>query len=288
MSAALYYALGGGLGHITRARAVLHQWGVKARVLTRAEFVGHPVISAGLDLLPVPEELAADVSALDAWLEDLLQRLQPSVIYLDSFPLGLFGEFGRIKPPQGVHLQYIARLLRWQAYQQQMSDRSPFFQHTHVLEPLAAEHADWVQRHSRKISPLTLVDEPMIMEDAAREAFLALREPRWLVVHAGGEAEIEQLLHYAEDQANMEGIRPSLCLVSPRPPACLPEGVLPLKSYPALPLYPLADRIISACGFNTMRQTLDFKGRHRFLPMPRRFDDQFARAAERRKLLQKE
>jgi hypothetical protein len=42
--------------------------------------------------------------------------------------------------------------------------------------------------------------------------------------------------------------------------------------------------IITGCGFNAMRQTLPYRERHRFIPFPRRYDDQFLRAARRREM----
>jgi hypothetical protein len=45
---------------------------------------------------------------------------------------------------------------------------------------------------------------------------------------------------------------------------------------------PRASRIVTACGFNVMRQTEPYRDRHTFLPFPRRYDDQFTRAARRR------
>jgi hypothetical protein len=62
----------------------------------------------------------------------------------------------------------------------------------------------------------------------------------------------------------------------------LPSYVIYGNLYPATPLLPLADRILTACGFNVMRQTAAYRQQHRFLPFPRRFDDQFLRAARHR------
>ena len=54
--------------------------------------------------------------------------------------------------------------------------------------------------------------------------------------------------------------------------------------YPITPLLPFANRIITACGFNLMRQTAAYREQHRFLPFPRHLDDQFLRAARHRLL----
>ena len=52
--------------------------------------------------------------------------------------------------------------------------------------------------------------------------------------------------------------------------------------FPASYLFESAEQIVSACGFNIMRQTETFKEKHQFLPFWRRFDDQFLRASRRR------
>jgi len=45
---------------------------------------------------------------------------------------------------------------------------------------------------------------------------------------------------------------------------------------------PIADRIITACGFNSMRQTAPYRHKHHFLPFLRRLDDQYLPAARHR------
>ncbi len=282
MNGALYYALGGGLGHITRALALLSQWGVRAKLLTRSTPAGFPVMSAGLDLLPVPDPVAAQAVDFGPWLQGELHRLRPHTLYLDSFPAGLFGELCGMPLPAGMRIHHLARLLRWDAYRPLLRPAAPRLHQVDVLEPLAPEHQAWLDGQAERIRGLE-VREPVLETDArVVRHFSALTRPCWLVVHAGPDGEIGELLGYAREQARLEGARPSLVLIAPEYGGGLDPGELRLACYPAAPLFPLADRIISACGFNTMRQTRAHRERHRFLPMPRRFDDQFARAALRR------
>ena len=110
----------------------------------------------------------------------------------------------------------------------------------------------------------------------------ALPPPCWLVAHSGPAEEIRELLDYARDLAAAEGVSPALILIAPRAlPYCAPD-VVRLHANPARALYPQAARIITACGFNTMSETLAYRGIHRFLPMTRALDDQYSRAARRR------
>ncbi len=282
MSDALYYALGGGLGHITRARALLSQWGVRAKLLTCSVHAANPVVCAGLDLLSVPEPVVAQAVVFGPWLQGQLHRLRPHTLYLDSFPAGLFGELSGMSLPAGMRIHHLARLLRWDAYRSLLRPGVPRLHRVDVLEPLAPEHLAWLAAQADRMGGLE-VREPLLKMDArVLRHFLALTRPRWLVVHAGPDGEIEELLDYAREQARLEGVSPKLVLIAPEYGGGLDPGELRLACYPSAPLFPLADRIISACGFNIMRQTRAHRERHRFLPMPRRFDDQYARAALRR------
>jgi hypothetical protein len=102
----------------------------------------------------------------------------------------------------------------------------------------------------------------------------------WLIVHAGPGTEIAELVGYAREMADLEGVRPRLTLVSPGPrPDVLPPEVAHLDVYPAWPLFGSAARIITAAGCNAVRQLAPWRDRHRMMPFPRRFDDQYARAA---------
>ncbi len=47
----------------------------------------------------------------------------------------------------------------------------------------------------------------------------------------------------------------------------------------ARPYAQLTARLITAAGFNIMRQAAPYRAQHRPLPFSRRFDDQFARVA---------
>lgn len=279
----LYYALGGGLGHLTRARAVLATLGVRARVLVLPQQALDPAAVQGLDLLPLPTDLVARPGDLGPWLGRLLWARRPRRLWLDSFPGGLLGELCGIALPPGLEIDYLARLLRWDRYAQRLQGAPPPLARVHLLEPLNPDHADWLARRGAWPVPLCLVDpEPPPPPLDAMVRLAALPPSRWLVVHSGPAAEVRELLDFARDLAAAEGLSPTLVLIAPRGLDCPAPGVLRLYAAPARGLYPLAERILTACGFNAMRETLPYRDRHRFLPMPRALDDQYARAARRR------
>jgi hypothetical protein len=283
----LYYAMGGGLGHLTRARAFLHTLGIAEPVtlLTASPFAADRRVTGDAAVLTVPLALAADATAYRAWLRATLDRLAPSAIYLDAFPAGITGEWCDLPLPAGTPVYHLARLLRWDEYARQLRGAPPPLALTYLLEPLAAEHERWLWQHSRDLLPLALTDPPAPAGAALarlRERLAAGGRPLWLIVHAGPPGEIVELAAYAGEVRRMEGVAPRLVIVAPGRPVGLPPAVEQVDFYPATLLFPLADRIFTAAGFNAMRQTEVYREKHRFLPFARRFDDQFRRAARRR------
>lgn len=269
---------------MTRARAVLRLLGEDARILSASPLAADPDLALGLSLLPVPGAVRSEAAALGPWLQKQIWTLCPRTLYLDSFPAGLFGELGGLALPPGLRIHYLARLLCWDSYRPLVRGAPPHLHRAYLLEPLEPAHAAWLQRCAGEILPLPL-SYPAETNPRVRLAMrrlATLPRPRWLVVHAGADHEIAELLDYARDMAAAEGVSPSLVLLAPAFAGAPGEAEVLLSCYPVQPLFPLADRIISACGFNTMRQTEPFRALHRFLPMPRRFDDQYARAAAAR------
>lgn len=282
MGADLYYALGGGRGHLTRAGAVLATLGVRARVLAPAQHAQDPESGLGLDLLALPADRTPE--NLGAWLGRLLWDQRPRRLWLDSFPCGLFGELCGLPLPPGLEIHYLARLLRWDRYTLRIQGAPPPLARVHLLEPLHPDHADWLARRGAQTTELRLEAPDVPPPTAAIARLAAVAPPRWLVVHAGPADEVRELVDYARDLAAAEGLSPTLVLIAPRTLPCPDPHVLRLPATPARALYPLAERIVTACGFNTMSETLPYRHRHRFLPMDRALDDQYARAARRRAL----
>lgn len=288
----LYYALGGGLGHLTRARAVAYTLGLTEpiTILTASPFAQNRQIVGPAEVLPVPPALSADLPAYRAWLQAAFERLAPTVLYLDAFPAGILGELCDFPLPPDLPIYHLARLLRWNTYAPVLRGTPPTLTHTHLLEPLDAEHLAFLHQHSASLAPLLLHDPPPAPEEDCTSAIAAYLQAQgnpllWLIVHAGAPGEVAELLAYATEIAQCESLHAAdllLLLLAPERPATLPPHIRHRACYPAPPLFPLADRIITACGFNSMRQTAPYHERHRFLPFPRYYDDQFRRAARRR------
>jgi hypothetical protein len=222
----VYYARGGGLGHVTRARRVLDALGLEAEIVTRLpEHADHLIV--------------------------------------DAFPGGLEGELC-----SGVRrrkMDYIARLLRWDEYRKAVPHDLPHFHTTYIVEELTPDHLDFVHAHSDRVVHLELAVE------AARDVAV---EDYWLVVHSGPEHEVRELVAYAAE------LNPRGRIVVASPFAV--DGYERVDAYPASALFPAAARIVSAAGFNVMLETEPWREKHLVVPFPRKFDDQFTRAARRR------
>jgi hypothetical protein len=263
----LYYALGGGLGHITRARRVLATLGRtdRAMLLTASPFARDPRVTGGVPVLRVPPRLGRDRTAFARWLRGAFALLRPEELIVDSFPGGITGELCGMSLPPARH---VARHLRWRAYAQRLHGPLPRYEVTHVLEPLSESHDRALGTCSRQIELLEL---PALSGAAP----LLAEQPHWLVAHSGPDAEILELVEYAAERCGGAPI----VVVSPRPPSRLPKRCRWLDVYPVAPHLRGAERIVTAAGFNLMDETTTLRDRHHFIPFPRPLDDQYARAA---------
>ncbi|MEU5882746.1 hypothetical protein [Spirillospora sp. NPDC047279] len=271
-------AEGDGLGHLTRVRAALHTLGYGGRpvtILSGSPFAADPRVVGDVPVRRPPPGL--DRAGLNGWTAATLAGLAPAEVIIDAFPAGLRGELTADAVPDGTRVTHLARLLRWDAYRPLLPDAPPRFDRTFVLEPLHPRHLAHLEAVSAETTPLRLTDPEPPEPAAGAEPGADL--DGWLIVHSGPDAEILELLAYARETAAMEGLLPRLTLAAPHRPSALPDGVAHLDVYPVWPLASRAERIITAAGFNTVRQFAPWRAKHRVVPFPRSLDDQYARAA---------
>ncbi|WP_395111167.1 hypothetical protein [Actinomadura sp. SCN-SB] len=265
------WAEGGGLGHLTRLRAYLRAAGLEGRaitVFTGSPFAGDPRVRTAFSRVLRPD--AGVLSGLD--VEELI---------VDAFPAGLRGDLTAASVPPGARVIHLARLLRWDAYRRVLPDDAPRFDRTYVLEDLDPGHLAYLRARSAEMAPLTLAAPPGVgPSDVPPDA--------WVIVHSGPEEEIAELAGYAADVAALEGADPGFVLVCPgaHRPDPLPAGLTHLDRYPVRlpPPEVFTGMVFTAAGFNAVRGLAPWRamGRHRMLPFPRTFDDQFTRAARAR------
>ncbi|MEV5575586.1 hypothetical protein AB0L06_36580 [Spirillospora sp. NPDC052269] len=251
------YARGAGLGHLTRVRAALHALGRDGEPVTLVS--DSPFATRVVPEWPVVPSLA-EVDADEVWI--------------DAFPAGIHGELQ--VPEGGFRVVHLARLLRWPVYEKLLPAVRRRIDVTYICESLSRAHEEYLRAVSDEVKPLELVDPPASVDVAV---------DGWLIVHSGPDDEIRELVAYAAEMAAAEGVRtPRFTLVAPSRPDDLPVQVVHHDIYPAWPLGACAERIVTAGGFNAVRQFAPWRERHRIMPFPRRLDDQFARAARARGL----
>jgi len=275
----LVYALGGGLGHLVRARAFLHTLGMEgdAAILTASHHASDPRVIGGIEALAIPRELERDPVACRAWIAALLEKRRPDIFCIDAFPCGIVGELGGATLPHAGETWHLARLLRWDEYARHATD-APRLDVTWRLEPLHDEHERWLREASAEVRDLELVDPPGVEAPPP-----ALPDDYWLVVHSGPASEVEELASYAEDLRAAERSRAPIVVATSEPPESLPAGAIVVSPFPASALFAKAARIVSAAGFNVVRQARPYLDKQIVMPLPRRYDDQFERARRLRR-----
>lgn len=256
----VYYAVGGGLGHLTRGLRVLEKLGLHDAVIVTASPYAERVCRS---FIRVPARLEHDREAHRAWLRDLgAERL-----IADTFPGGIQGELCGLDLP----IDYVARLLRWDAYRAAVPFALPEIGTTYVVEephptaPSVGNSAPSVA--ARNDTRVVELDLSVPLVEPVEE------EPYWLVVHSGPEEEVRELVAYAEELRALATEKPERVMVAARGDV-----------WPASALFPAAAKIITAAGFNVMLETEQWRAKHVAVPFARRFDDQFVRAARRKRL----
>ena len=261
------YAMGGGLGHLARARRVLRALGhadAPAAILTASP------LARGPDIVRVPRRLAHSRTEFAAWLKRTLRALAPSKVVVDAFPLGILGELADPGVLPEVPLIHVARLLKWEAYRKAFAGVPRSYETSFSVETLVPAHEEFLAAHSGAIRSLELPVENSRQSDP-------FKRPVWLVVHSGPAAEVHKLLDISQKRTKIENTSPQFVVVSPRA-LDLPAGVTRMAHERAWELFPHVERIVTGCGFNSMLETRPWRAKHLFLPFERRFDDQALRA----------
>ena len=277
----LIYAFGGGSGHLTRARALIHTLGLDEAtpILCAQRQAQEGRSGEGLGLERAPPGLERDLEAFRSWLREVLARRQTKTVFVDTFPCGILGELADFPWPGGVELVLVGRILRSEAYAS-LPGTAPPYSKTLLIEDVAPEQFQFLSELSGSVERLELIDPPAPLDPAADEAIAFLRSspgPVWLVVHSGPEDETAELLGYARATAEIEGISPRFLVVTDNPLADPGSDTTQLSLSPARVLFPFADGIVTACGSNSMRQSREWAGKRLCLPFERRLDDQFLR-----------
>lgn len=262
----LYYALGGGLGHISRSLALLAHapqpllQSVRLLVSSRSAEVARPISPCPMDL--VPERAMADRRLYTRFLDEYLQSHDVSCIVVDTFPFGLLGELKHRAPRLPRVL--VGRYLRWDAYRERCGDLAgaAWPQVAILIEDQEESCREEAARHGR------VVTAPWPVSLARPVDGTADIRPACCIVHSGSPEEMDRLMLEARRimaEREMEGA----------PEIFTPDrGLFPVERS----LARFTD-VVSGAGYAGCAAAAVLKGRVRYHlhPFPRRFDDQALR-----------
>jgi len=287
----LYYAVGGGLGHLARASAFLFTQKMKSNeviLLTASPYTHFEALPKGLTIIQISSKLATQASDYQQFLEDILQKHQITDIYLDAFPVGIVGEWKSFFKNKALRFYYLVRLLDWGNYEGLLTDTKVYFEKSFYFESLLPIQEDFIRNHSKEIKQIKLSYPEISLNLDAIQLISSLKKEGkklWLVIHSEPVSELQELLEYAQASAKIEKESPVFLIISQVRLSFHLEDIHYIEVFPSCFLLEKMDRIVTACGFNLMQQTLPFYQKHLYLPFPRRYDLQFERARQRRNFI---
>jgi hypothetical protein len=260
----LYYALGGGLGHIARSFALIEHApqallrGIRLLVSSKSAGVARPHSPCSMDL--VPDRAMADRALYAQFLADYLRRHNFSRLVTDTFPFGLLGELTHLAPE--IPRVLVGRYLRWDAYLKRCGsfDGAAWPRVAIMIENQESPYLDAMERNSSIVAarwPVSLA--------RPHEAPVLMKRGACCVVHSGTPDEMSRLInaaHKVTDELGLEGT----------PEVFTPEtGVFPLERH----LSRYSD-VVTGAGYAACAAAAVLNGRIRYHlhPFPRRFDDQ--------------
>lgn len=300
----LYYAMGGGLGHLTRACAVWNTLKInldEILLLTASTHAHEPYLPENVKVLQVETTMQQKENQLiyQNFLKNILLENDISAIYLDAFPLGIIKEWRFLavflKENQlNIKIYYLARLLNDNYFDSIGLDNSEniFYDTVFLLENLTSKNMNYIEKKTKNIKNITLL-YPKVVKNEKNIDFFGnlignLPKDYWLIVHSEPLNEIEILLDFAMQIAQKEGKKTFfvvICAVEISEKMTNNDGnndknILWANYYPASDLFESAEKIFSAAGFNLMQQILPYYRKHYLMPFPRKLDLQELRSKQ--------
>ena len=312
----LHYAMGGGLGHLTRAGAVWNTLKVNLSeilLLTASLHAHEPYVPADVRVLQVEARMQEkeNKEEYENLLKKILLENDISAIYLDAFPLGIIKEWRFLgnflkENKLSIKVYYLARLLNDNYFDDnyfndnfediENSSNQNFenicYETVFLLENLTSKNITYIQKNAKNTENLTL-HYPKIVKNKLNTDFFGnlpenLSEKYWLIVHSEPLKEVEMLLDFAMQIAQKERLKPFFLVI------CTLDisekmknfndknnkNVLWTNYYPASDLFEKAEKIFSAAGFNIMQQILPYHRKHYLVPFQRKLDLQEVRAKQ--------
>ncbi|KJR40432.1 hypothetical protein MCHI_003654 [Candidatus Magnetoovum chiemensis] len=200
----LYYAFGGGLGHISRAYAVINHLPMPVRILASSRLT-----HLTLDYAPCPVDIL-DLALLNkysqyySFLNNYIRAHNIKTIILDTFPFGIVGEW--LETAKDIPRILIARYIKWEDYLKRVKHKiTALSYYTLALEELELDYKETLKRSGTFVR----IDAPVVIDENRYELSIEAQSPsntakgRAVVVHSGDEKEQKRLLDFAK--TNLSG-----------------------------------------------------------------------------------
>ncbi|MCP4219501.1 MAG: hypothetical protein GY765_33005 [bacterium] len=267
----LYYAMGGGLGHLARTFAILSaapEIACRTRILASSDLtpLAAPVSPCPIDT--VPADRLNSRSGYREFLDAYISEHSFQMIILDTFPWGIAGEWADTAPELPRFL--VARRLKWDNYVERVRNRTgPFPAEVLLIEPPESDYNDILLNHCRPSRMDAPITAPVTARETAALSPNAQCKKRWLVLHSGPDSERRRLIRFAQKKRSALG-----------------EDSMPIDTvfpedhvFPAESLALSYHCVVTGGGYNSAAAALTAPPEQRriLFPFERKFDDQFAR-----------
>lgn len=275
----LYYALGGGLGHLTRAEAIARQWSRLSaepfHVLTNCRFT----VPAGAAQLRL-EEPDPDPAALGRLVRHLLAALRPRLFVADAFPAGILGELPEALPTLPCRRAAILRRLQPQWVERWDLPRLlPDCYHGAALIEDRAQFEGFPTGFPACATPPVLIRDAdeLLPQPAARAELQPEGAGPILAVSVTGARPADQgLVRLCERLGTEAGAQ--VRVVNPYPQGSLPGRHL--AHFPLIEWLLGVDLVVGPAGYNLFHEARATGTPAIWVPQRRQYDDQFGRAAQ--------
>ncbi len=277
----VYYAFGGGAGHVTRSIAVLRRLppSVSAAAITQSPF-SWLYDEAGLPCRVLPSA-EREPKKLAARLRDELHALGARVFVVDALPRGLFGEMPFLLPAFDGAKVFVGRYLKptyLDAYD------VPAFVDAQYDAAILAE--PWPEERCRALRLPVLETPPILIRDAEE---ILPRESARPAFQPEGDRPIVLFVSTRFDDEHAGPLLGVLRKIQRRrrtPDFTIRRAALDADDEQAVRLFPLmpwllgADLVVGASGYNLFYECQALQMEAIFLPKGRLYDDQYWRAEQ--------
>jgi UDP:flavonoid glycosyltransferase YjiC (YdhE family) len=282
----LYYALGGGLGHLTRSIAVLRQ--VQRRLTPAVLAITNSPHAALYEAEGVPHTRltqadGAFAGALAGRIRSTICEFEPDVLVVDAFPRGILGELPGVLPELRCPKVAILRRLRHEYVAQYgvVDFVRSHYRRAVLVEGMPGAFADALGDVVIRVPPVLIRDvDELPSRTQAREA-LGLRDGERAVlgVGSGSPEKVRGLFRLLQKIRARSPVGFALRLATLNDLPSEPWAEFHVRHFPLMELLTGVDLVVGAAGYNLYHETQALGVPAVFVPQERLYDEQLARAS---------